>query len=225
MDPGVTGASGSGAVPSWTPRVTFGSFALSTVTTLEQGEGICLQDTGTNTWPKSADGPVRLPPLMPSPAFSIPRDGARLCGGAVVPAVQGEGETDGKTSLNVPGVKSIAGYGHARNQPSNRINGEQSRNAAERSRAGASSRGGHSLPPPQHQGAALCLFPGGGHTTTEAGGGLALAAPQLIFHQVAFKRQREGGGRGWGLVSGVGGLLCFILLCNRLITADHAVTI
>lgn len=69
------------------------------------------------------------------------------------------------------------------------------------------------------------LISRGGDTTTEAGGGLALAAPQLIFHQVAFKRQREGVGRGWGLVSGVGGLLCFILLCNRLITADHAVTI
>lgn len=171
VDPGVTGASGSGAIPSRTPRVTFVSFAPSTVTALEQGERICLQDTGTNTWPKSANGPVRLPPLVPGPAFGIPRDGARLCGGAAVPAVQGEGETDGKTSLNVPGVKSIAGYGHARNQPSNRINGEKSRNAAERSQAGASSRGGHSPPPPQHQGAALCLFPVGGTPRWRLAGG------------------------------------------------------
>lgn len=48
------------------------------------------------------------------------------------PAKEKKKETDGKTSLNVPGVKSIAGHGHARNQQSAGINGEKSRSAAER---------------------------------------------------------------------------------------------
>ena len=65
-------ASGSGSIPSRTPQVAFASFALSATTALEWGKQICLQDTGTNVWPKSPDGPVRLPPLVPGAAFSNP---------------------------------------------------------------------------------------------------------------------------------------------------------
>lgn len=40
-----------------------------------------------------------------------------------------------------------------------------------------------------------------------------MAAPLLNFHRVAFKRQREGGRRGWGLVWGPGGGCC-VLFCS-----------
>lgn len=58
--------------------------------------------------------------------------------------------------------------------------------------------------------------------------GVALPAPPLNFHQVVFKKDSEraaGEVGGWFRRGGGGGLLCVILLCNRLITPDHAVTI
>lgn len=52
----------------------------------------------------------------------------------------------------------------------------------------------------------------GGGTATAAGGGLALAAQHPNFHQVVFRRQREGGGRGWGLVWGGGAAVFYFAL-------------
>lgn len=154
--------------------------------------------------------------LLPSSAVVIPRGDAGLGSDSGCPRRR---RNRWKSGLNVPGVKSIAGHGHARNQPSNRINAERSPG---RGRWAPAPRGPFPATPPA-LGAGLSPFPEGG-TPCRAGGDIGCS--QLNFHQVVFNSPKEGGRAGGGWFGGAGGeLLCFILLCNRLITPDHAVTI
>lgn len=102
------GASGSGSIPSQ---------LREWLLPPEQGMWIGFQDTETGTRPKFSP----MAPCGSCPALPLSPRGTTL--GSGCPRRR---RNRWKTGLNVPGVKSIAGHGHAGNQPSNRINGERS---------------------------------------------------------------------------------------------------
>lgn len=173
------GASGSGSIPSQLRECLLPP---------EQGMWIGLQDTGTGTRPKFSP----MAPCGSCPALPLSPRGMTL--GSGCPRRR---RNRWKTGLNVPGVKSIAGHGHARNQPSNRINGERS---CWKGSVGTCAPGALPCHPPA-PGAALSPFPEVGGTPRQgwgSWGGLALAAPQLNFHRVVFNSPGEGGRAGGG---------------------------
>lgn len=108
---------------------------------------------------------AQIPPrgrvrLLPGAAVLIPRDDAGLGRLGSDSGCPRRRRNSWKTGLNVPGVKSIASHGHARHQPSNRINAERSR---WKGSVGACALGTLPCHPPA-RGDALSPFSEGGDT-------------------------------------------------------------